>query len=64
MCLIYEALTNPSQPMTRAELHVLHLPKFHDFKVIRHVSGFGIELLENKDIAIFLHFMVINFITR
>ena len=34
------------------------------FKVIRHVFGFGIEFLENKDIDIFGHFMVIDFITR
>ena len=30
-------------------------------KVIRHVFGFGIEFLENKDIRIFGHFMVIDF---
>ena len=33
-------------------------------KVIRHVSGFGIEFLENKDTGIFGHFMVIDFIDR
>ena len=33
-------------------------------KVIRHVFGFGIEFLENKDIGIFGHFMVIDFITQ
>ena len=33
-------------------------------KVIRHVFGFWIEFLENKDIGIFGHFMVIDFITR
>ena len=32
------------------------------FKVIRHVFGFGIEFLENKDIGIFGHFLVIDFI--
>ena len=31
-------------------------------KVIRHVFGFGIEFLENKDIGIFGHFIVIDFI--
>ena len=35
-----------------------------DIKVIRHVFGFGIEYLENKDINIFGHFMVIDFMTR
>ena len=34
------------------------------FKAIRHVFGFGIEFLENQDIDIFEHFMVIDFITR
>ena len=34
------------------------------FKVIRHVFGFGIEFLENKDIDIFGHFIVIDFIKR
>ena len=34
------------------------------FKVIRHVSGFGIEFLENKDIGTFGHFIVIDFIKR
>ena len=29
-------------------------------KVIRHVFGFGIEFLENKDIGIFEHFIVID----
>ena len=29
-----------------------------------HVFGFGIEFLENKDICIFGHFMVIQFITQ
>ena len=33
-------------------------------KVIRHVFGFGIEFLENKDIGIFGHFIVIDFIKR
>ena len=33
-------------------------------KVIRHVFGFGIEFLENKDIGIFEHFIVIDFIKR
>ena len=33
-------------------------------KVIRHVFGFEIEFLENKDIGIFGHYMVIDFITR
>ena len=33
------------------------------FKVIQHVFGFGKEF-ENKDIDIFLHFMVMYFITR
>ena len=33
-------------------------------KVIRHVFGFGIEFLENKDIGIFEHFIVIDFIQR
>ena len=33
-------------------------------KVIRHVFGFGIEILENKDIGIFGHFIVIDFIKR
>ena len=33
-------------------------------KVIRHVFGFGIEFLENKDIDIFGHFIVIDFITQ
>ena len=37
---------------------------FLGFKVIRHVLGFGIEFLENKDIGIFGHFMVIDFITQ
>ena len=34
------------------------------FKVIRHVFGFGIEFLENEDIGMVGHFMVIDFITR
>ena len=34
------------------------------FKVIRHVFGFGIEFFENKDICIFGHFIVIDFIKR
>ena len=33
-------------------------------KVIRHVFGFWIEFLENKDIDIFRHFIVIDFIKR
>ena len=33
-------------------------------KVIRHVFGFGIEFLENKDICIFAHFILIDFIKR
>ena len=33
-------------------------------KVIRHVFGFGIEFFENKDIDIFGHFIVIDFIKR
>ena len=33
-------------------------------KVIRHVFGFGIEFLENKDIGIFGHFIVIDFNKR
>ena len=37
---------------------------FNDFKVIRHVFGFGIEFLENKDIGIFGLFIVIDFIQR
>ena len=37
---------------------------YNSFKVIRHVFGFGIEFLENKDIGIFGQFMVIDFITR
>ena len=36
----------------------------HNFKVIRHVFGFGIEFLENKDIGIFGHLLVIDFIKR
>ena len=32
------------------------------FKVIRHVFGFRIEFLENKDIGISGHFIVIGFI--
>ena len=35
-----------------------------NLKVIRHVFGFGIEFLENKDIGIFGHFIVIDFIKR
>ena len=31
-------------------------------KVIQHVFGFGIEFLENEDIGIFGHFIVIDFI--
>ena len=31
---------------------------------LRHVFGFGIEFLENKDIGIFGHFIVIDFIKR
>ena len=34
------------------------------FKVIRHVFGFGIEFLENKDIGIFGHSTVIDFMKR
>ena len=34
------------------------------FKVIRHVFGFEIEFLENKDIGIFGHFIVIDFIKQ
>ena len=34
----------------------------NSFKVIWHVFGFGIGCLENKDIGIFVHFMVIDFI--
>ena len=37
---------------------------FFYLKVIRHVFGSWIEFLENKDIGIFGHFMVIEFITR
>ena len=37
---------------------------YNMIKVIRHVFGFGIEFLENKDIDIFGYFMVIYFITR
>ena len=33
-------------------------------KVIRHVFGFGIEFLENKDIGIFGHFIAIGFVKR
>ena len=33
-------------------------------KVIRHVFGFGIEFLENKDIGIFGHYIVIDLIKR
>ena len=33
-------------------------------KVIRHVFGFGTEFFENKDIGIFGHFIVIDFIKR
>ena len=33
-------------------------------KVIRHVFGFGIEFLENKDIGMLGHFIVIDFIKR
>ena len=33
-------------------------------KVIRHVFGFGIEILENKDIGIFVHLVAIDFIMR
>ena len=39
-------------------------PDFTMIKVIRHVFGFGIEFLENKDIGIFGHFIVIDFIKR
>ena len=37
---------------------------FFEFKVIRHVFGFGIEYLENKDIGIFGHIIVIDFFKR
>ena len=37
---------------------------YNKIKVIRHVFGFGIEFVENKDIGIFGHFIVINFIKR
>ena len=33
-------------------------------KVIRHVFGFVIEFLENKDTGIFGHFIAIDFIER
>ena len=33
-------------------------------KAIRHVFGFGIEFLKNKDIGIFGHFIVIDFIKK
>ena len=33
-------------------------------KEIRHAFGFGIEFLDNKDIGIFRHCMVIDFISR
>ena len=36
----------------------------YSFKVIRHVFGFGIEFLESKDIGIFGHFIVIDFIKQ
>ena len=38
--------------------------KLSVLKVIRHVFGFGIEFVENKDIVIFGHFIVIDFIKR
>ena len=49
----------PARP--RAPAHV-RPPTAHKIKVIRHVFGFGIEFLENKDIGIFEHFIVIDFI--
>ena len=43
----------------------LTFPTWHVcFKVIRHVFGFGIEFLENEDIGLVGHFIVIDFITR
>ena len=42
---------------------LVYSPNNNTLKVIRHVFGFGIEFLENKDIGIFGHFMVIDFIT-
>ena len=38
--------------------------KGQPLKVIRHVFGFGIEFLENKDIGIFGHFIAIGFVKR
>ena len=44
-------------------LHLVNIITLYlHFKVIQHVSGFGIEFLENKDIDIFGHFMIIDFI--
>ena len=40
------------------------LRRYYGLKVIRHVFGFGIEFFENKDIGIFEHFIVIDFIKR
>ena len=42
----------------------IHLSKCQRFKVIRHVFGFGIEFLENKDIGIFGYFIAIDFIKQ
>ena len=43
---------------------VFETGEFTLFKVIRHIFGFGIEFLENKDIGIFGHFMAIDFIMQ
>ena len=40
------------------------LRRTYGLKVMRHVFGYGIEFLEAKDICIFGHFMVIDFITH
>ena len=41
-----------------------HFDKIAKFTVIRHVFGFWIEFLENMDIGIFGHFILIDFIKR
>ena len=43
---------------------ILTLKYANNIKVIRHVFGFWIEFLQNKDIVIFGHFTVIDFIER
>ena len=62
----YSHLSGFNKEVTFIQWFILYDYGKPEFKVIRHVFGFGIEFLENKDIGIFGHFIVhvIDFIKR